>query len=641
MAHLLPSPKMQFFDLNGDPLSGGKVNTYEAGTSTRKATYTTSAASVANANPVILDSRGEANIFWSTGVYKIILTDSDDNEIYTVDHITLSATGEAGASFRAGSGAPSNALGEDGDRYLRSDTGQIYLKDEGAYTVESTISIPASTVTNTPSGNLAATDVQNALNELQTELDTATAHISDATDAHAASAITNTPSGNLAATTVQNALNELQTDVDTRLSALTGDVTASGGGSQAATIADEAVTNAKLAHMAQSTIKGRAASAGTGDATDLTSAQATAILDVMVGDSGSGGTKGLVPAPASGDAAANKYLKADGTWATVSGASVDFGALSEVSAALDDLTLISDTSDSGNSKKATIGSIVNETITSIDDSDSPYTVLATDRTILADSTSGAITINLPAAASNTGRVLKIKKTNAGGNLVTIDGNSAETIDGEATATLWFQNDVYELVCDGSNWYALNEAVGMIKPRAWVNATPQVIADTAATYVRTGDQVVVTLNDHGHRVGHKVRVDATSGTMADITARITAVTTNTFTFTHTTSANTSGDCNLKRLEIYNSKNIHSAIPGANTGSADNYVNLDFDMPDTEYIVAGSTRNAGVTGNDNGSVVTRFCGEVDVSTERTVNSFNTYGATTSAASSDHQINLLVFR
>jgi len=42
---------------------------------------------------------------------------------------------------------------------------------------------------------------------------------------------------------------------------------------------------------------------------------------VMIGDSGSGGAKGVVPAPAAGDAAASKFLKADGTWATVSGAS--------------------------------------------------------------------------------------------------------------------------------------------------------------------------------------------------------------------------------------------------------------------------------------------------------------------------------
>jgi len=103
-----------------------------------------------------------------------------------------------------------------------------------------------------------------------------------------------------------------------RMPALIGDVTTSAG-AVATTIANDAVTNAKAANMAQSTIKGRAVSAGTGDPTDLTATQATAILDAMVGDSGSGGTKGLAPAPASGDAAAGKFLKADGTWAAPSG----------------------------------------------------------------------------------------------------------------------------------------------------------------------------------------------------------------------------------------------------------------------------------------------------------------------------------
>lgn len=48
-----------------------------------------------------------------------------------------------------------------------------------------------------------------------------------------------------------------------------------------------------------------------------TPTQVTATLDAMVGDSGSGGTKGLVPAPSAGDS--GKYLKGDGTWGTVSG----------------------------------------------------------------------------------------------------------------------------------------------------------------------------------------------------------------------------------------------------------------------------------------------------------------------------------
>lgn len=47
---------------------------------------------------------------------------------------------------------------------------------------------------------------------------------------------------------------------------------------------------------------------------DLTVTQVTAMLNTVVGDSGSGGTKGLVTAPAAGDAAARKFLMADGTW---------------------------------------------------------------------------------------------------------------------------------------------------------------------------------------------------------------------------------------------------------------------------------------------------------------------------------------
>jgi hypothetical protein len=53
--------------------------------------------------------------------------------------------------------------------------------------------------------------------------------------------------------------------------------------------------------------------------TTRTPTHVTADLIAMVGDSGSGGTKGLVPAPAAGDAAASKYLKADGTWSAVTG----------------------------------------------------------------------------------------------------------------------------------------------------------------------------------------------------------------------------------------------------------------------------------------------------------------------------------
>lgn len=43
----------------------------------------------------------------------------------------------------------------------------------------------------------------------------------------------------------------------------------------------------------------------------------TNTIPVLTGDFGSGGTPGLVPAPAAGDAVVYKFLRADGTWAIV------------------------------------------------------------------------------------------------------------------------------------------------------------------------------------------------------------------------------------------------------------------------------------------------------------------------------------
>src|SRR3990167_1347953 len=85
-----------FFDSNGDPLNGGKLFTYAAGSSTKQNTYTTSAGSVAQANPIVLNSRGEpANAIWgTTGLsYKLVLSPSTDSDpptasIWTIDNVT-------------------------------------------------------------------------------------------------------------------------------------------------------------------------------------------------------------------------------------------------------------------------------------------------------------------------------------------------------------------------------------------------------------------------------------------------------------------------------------------------------------------------------------------------------------------------
>lgn len=105
---------------------------------------------------------------------------------------------------------------------------------------------------------------------------------------------------------------------------VTGNLVVSG--SATLTLAANTVTNAMLAQVATATFKGRT-TAATGNVEDLTAAQAAALLPAVVGDSGSGGTKGLVPAPAAADAALGKVLGAGGTWvvAVPAGAICAFG----------------------------------------------------------------------------------------------------------------------------------------------------------------------------------------------------------------------------------------------------------------------------------------------------------------------------
>lgn len=94
-ALLSPLPIMQFFTAAGVPLSGGKLYTYAAGTSTAQATYTDSTGNTANTNPVILNSRGEASVWIGTSQYKYVLKDSTDVLIWTVDNIFSGSGGGA------------------------------------------------------------------------------------------------------------------------------------------------------------------------------------------------------------------------------------------------------------------------------------------------------------------------------------------------------------------------------------------------------------------------------------------------------------------------------------------------------------------------------------------------------------------
>ena len=89
----------QFFDNNGNPLSGGKLYSYAAGTTTPQVTYTTSAGNVQHTNPIELNSAGRVPVggeIWLTfASYKFILKTSADVDIATYDNIRGNGANDA------------------------------------------------------------------------------------------------------------------------------------------------------------------------------------------------------------------------------------------------------------------------------------------------------------------------------------------------------------------------------------------------------------------------------------------------------------------------------------------------------------------------------------------------------------------
>ena len=80
----------QFFTTTGIPLAGGKIYTYQAGSSTPLATYTDNTGATANANPIVLgtDGRPATEIWLTYGYnYKFILKTADDTTIQTYDNL--------------------------------------------------------------------------------------------------------------------------------------------------------------------------------------------------------------------------------------------------------------------------------------------------------------------------------------------------------------------------------------------------------------------------------------------------------------------------------------------------------------------------------------------------------------------------
>ena len=98
----------QFFTDSGVPLAGGKLYSYAAGTTTPKATYTSSSGVTAHTNPIILDSAGRVpggEIWLTAGPYKFTLNTSADVLIATYDNVSGSGASEFQVQNFTGTGS--------------------------------------------------------------------------------------------------------------------------------------------------------------------------------------------------------------------------------------------------------------------------------------------------------------------------------------------------------------------------------------------------------------------------------------------------------------------------------------------------------------------------------------------------------
>lgn len=189
-----------------------------------------------------------------------------------------------------------------------------------------------------------------------------------------------------------------------------------------------------------------------------------------------------------------------------------------------------------------------------------YTVLAADagKTILCDATSAAFTITLLAAATaGDGFVVTIKKTDSSVNIVTVDGDGSETIDGATTYLLRPDDEAVTLICNGTAWFVKGTAPArQALPRAWVryngstNTVTSSFGVSGITKNGAGDYTVTFTNAFANADYMALGSVATTGSSAilSITGNMT-IAAGSFRFVVRNASATNTDADFVNLVFY--------------------------------------------------------------------------------------------
>lgn len=137
----------QFFDSNGTPLSGGKIYSYEAGTTTPAPTYTDNTGNTLHANPIVLNSAGRVatGTIWQPAgsEYKYSLETSVNILVGVFDNIGTIPSGESQVANFTGTGAQVNFVLASAP--VSENAVNIYIN--GVYQQKNTFSVQGSTIT--------------------------------------------------------------------------------------------------------------------------------------------------------------------------------------------------------------------------------------------------------------------------------------------------------------------------------------------------------------------------------------------------------------------------------------------------------------------------------------------------------------
>lgn len=137
---LMPEGRQRYFNNDGTVAAGGKLHTYQAGTLVPQAAFTDSAGTIPHQNPIILDAKGEAVIYWQ-GAYKVDLKAADGTQVtgYPVDNVNSDPGQVFGLPTNLSAGAGSGLVGFNSALVYAANTVGKFLQNLGLGNGSSTV----------------------------------------------------------------------------------------------------------------------------------------------------------------------------------------------------------------------------------------------------------------------------------------------------------------------------------------------------------------------------------------------------------------------------------------------------------------------------------------------------------------------